>query len=83
MRSNRGGASPYALEAAGRLPEAVWAFHTLLSRDPSDMTARLHLGIALYALGQTGPARQQWTRVLSGPDADAARRARRLLALYP
>ena len=54
------GGSPYALEAAGRLPEAVWAFHTLLVRYPDDAPARLHLGIALCALGRTGEARRQW-----------------------
>jgi len=71
-----------ALARAGRLPEAVAAFRTVLARHPRDTAARLHLGIVLYADGQTALARREWEQVLTLGDAGAAAQARLLLARY-
>ena len=81
--ARRVGTPAPALLAAGRLPEAEAAFRALLARTPGDPEARLRLGIVLYAQGHATQARREWTRVLSGRDPDAARRARRLLNAYP
>ena len=75
--------TPASLAAAGRLPEAEAAYRALLVHTPRDADAHLGLGIVLYAQGRTAPARREWTRVLTLPDPEAARRARRLLAAYP
>jgi Flp pilus assembly protein TadD len=71
-----------ALARAGRLPEAIAADRAVLAHDPLDAAARLHLGIVLYADGQTGQARREWGRVLTRGDKGAAAQARRLLARY-
>jgi len=71
-----------ALARAGRLPEAVTAFRAALVHHPRNAAARLHLGIVLYADGQTGQARREWSRVLTLGNAEAAAQARRLLAQY-
>lgn len=72
-----------ALEAAGRLTDAIAAFHEALTFTPYDPSARLHLGIALYADGQTTLARREWERVLALGNATASRQAQRLLTKYP
>ncbi len=74
--------SALALARAGRLPEAVAAFRAVLLHDPRNAAARLHLGIVLYADGQTAQARREWSRVLTLGNAGAAAQARRLLARY-
>jgi tetratricopeptide (TPR) repeat protein len=71
-----------ALARAGRLPEAIAAFRAGLARHPRDTAARLHLGIALYADGQTAPARREWEQVLTLGDPAAKVQAQRLLARY-
>lgn len=73
---------PDTLARAGRLPEAIAAFRSQMAREPQNAIARLHLGIALYAQGQTALARQEWTRVQTQGSAPAAAQARRLLAAY-
>ena len=72
-----------ALARAGRLPEAAAAFRAVLAQNPRDAAARLHLGIALYADGQTTSARREWHQVVTAGGSDAAAQARRLLARYP
>lgn len=72
-----------ALEAGGNLKEAIAVFRAILVQTPHEPSARLHLGIALYADGQRPSARREWQRVLILGDAEAARQARRLLARYP
>ena len=76
-------AQALALETAGRLPEAITAFHALLAQDPRRADVRLHLGIALYADGQTAAARREWQQIVRGNDPGTAAQARRLLAGCP
>lgn len=76
------GAGGLSFARAGRLPEAVAAFRAVLARHPRDTAARLHLGIALYADGQTAPARREWEQVLTLGDPAAKVQAQRLLARY-
>ena len=72
-----------ALEAAGRVAEAIAAFHAVLMRQPRNAAVHLHLGIALYADGQTVPAHREWKTVLGLPDPSASAQAQRLLETYP
>ncbi len=82
MGEGPGVGAALALARAGRLPEAIAAFRAVLTHDPRDAAARLHLGIALYADGRTAQARHAWEQVQAQGGKSAAAQARRLLARY-
>ena len=71
------------LEATGHETEAAAAFRAVLAMQPRNASAHLHLGIDLYADGQTATARREWETVLALHDPSVWAQAKRLLTTYP